>query len=168
MAKIETAIKDAIARGARKHIRQVATPLRREVRRLRQFVRQLRQDVATLRDTAARWERAQQGRSWQPELSEAELKTARLSPRLVQKLRSRLGLSQASLARLVGVSAAAVVGWEGGRSTPAGRNRGALIALRKVGRRESKRLLAALGTVPRRRARPAKRRARRRSSRPRR
>ena len=55
MAKIEMAIKDAIARGARKHIRSAATPLRRDVRRLRQAVRELRSQVAALRDVAARW-----------------------------------------------------------------------------------------------------------------
>ena len=38
MPKMERAIKDAIQRGARREIRLVATPLRREVRRLRHTV----------------------------------------------------------------------------------------------------------------------------------
>ena len=160
MARIETAIKDAIARGARKQLRQATTPIRKDVRRLRQLVRQLRQDVGALRDVAARWARSQQGQPWRPAASEQELKAARLSPRLIQKLRARLGLSQVGLARLVGVSAAAVVQWERGRSAPAEQNRNALIGLRKVGRREVKQLLAELGP-PARRSRPAKRRARR-------
>src|SRR6266851_9328607 len=68
--------------------------------------------------------------------------TARLSPRLVQSLRRRLGLSQMALARLMGVSAPAVAHWEAGESTPTGRNRVTLVAFRKVGKREVKELLA--------------------------
>lgn len=144
MPKIENAIRDAIARGARKQLRQVVTPLRREVRRLRQALRQLRADVSGVRDVAAHWQRATRARPWRPEVSEQESKAARLSPRLIQKLRARLGLSQARLSRLVGVSAAAVVQWERGRSAPSGENRKALVALRKLGRRDVKRALAAL------------------------
>jgi len=42
----------------------------------------------------------------------------------------------------VGVSAPAVAHWEAGESTPKGPNRAALVALRKVGKREVKTLLA--------------------------
>ncbi len=47
-----------------------------------------------------------------------------------------------ALARLVGVSAPAVAHWEAGDSTPTGKNRVNLVALRKVGKREVKELLA--------------------------
>jgi DNA-binding transcriptional regulator YiaG len=149
LAKIEMAIRDAIARGARKQIRSTATSLRREVRRLRHAVRELRAQVATLREAAARWDESHAGRGWQPAVSEAEARAARLSPRLVRKLRLRLALSQAAVARLVGVSPAAVVQWEQGRATPSGKNRAALVGLRRVGRRQAKRLLAST-TVARR------------------
>jgi DNA-binding transcriptional regulator YiaG len=164
VAKIETAIRDAIVRGARKQIRQVASPLRREVRRLRQALRVLRVELSGVRDVAAQWQRAAQSKPWQPDVTDQESRTARLSPRLVRKLRTRLALSQALLSRLVGVSAAAVVQWERGRSTPSGRNRKALVALRKLGRRDVKRLLASLPKPSRARKRPArtKRRAARR------
>ena len=144
MAKIEIAIRDAIARGARKQIRQVASPLRREVRRLKRVLRQLRQDVAMMREVAAQWQRAAQAKPWQPDVSEAESKAARLSPRLIRKLRARLGLSQAALSRLVGASSAAVVQWERGRSAPSAQNRRALVALRRLGRRDARRVLAGM------------------------
>ncbi len=170
MAKIEMAIKDAIARGARKHIRSAAAPLRRDVRRLRQAVRELRAQLAALRDVAARWQQSDAGRRWQPAVSEDEARAARLSPGLIQKLRRRLALSQAAMARLVGVSPAAVMQWERGRATPVGKNRAAIVGLRRLGRRQAKRLLASAAAgrgKPRRpaasrrgRARP--RRARRR------
>jgi DNA-binding transcriptional regulator YiaG len=163
LAKIEMAIRDAIARGARKHIRSAATPLRRDVRRLRQAVRELRAQVAALRDAAARWADSQSSRGWQPGVSEDEARTARLSPGLIRKLRTRLALSQAAVARLVGVSAAAVVQWEQGRAAPTGKNRAALVGLRRLGKRQAKRLLSD-APVPRskaRRAKPARKRRRR-------
>jgi DNA-binding transcriptional regulator YiaG len=161
------AIKDAIARGARKHVRSAATPLRRDVRRLRQAVRELRTQLAALREVAARWSASQAGRGWQPDVSEEEARGARLSAGLIRKLRVRLALSQAAVARLVGVSPAAVVQWEQGRATPAGKNRAALVGLRRIGRRQAKRLLASVGAgqrTPRKRvaSRKRSRRSRRR------
>jgi DNA-binding transcriptional regulator YiaG len=170
LAKIEMAIREAIARGARKQVRAAATPLRREVRRLRHTVRELRTQLSALREVAARWQESHAGRAWQPPVSEEEARAARLSPRLVRKLRQRLALSQAAVARLVGVSPAAVVQWEQGRATPAARNRAALVGLRRLGRRQARRLLASVATerrpprrrVPSRRRGGRSRRARRR------
>jgi len=170
LAKIETAIRDAIARGARKQVRSAATPLRRDVRRLRQAVRDIRAQLASLREVAARWSDSHAGRGWQPAVSEEEARSARLSPGLIRKLRLRLALSQAAVARLVRVSPAAVVQWEQGRATPTGKNRAALVGLRRLGRRQAKRLLAsavaaggqARKSTPSRRRRARPRRARRR------
>src|SRR4029453_91522 len=93
----------------------------------------------------------------------------RLSPRLIQKLRARLGVSQVALARLVGVTGAAGGQWEHGRASPAGERRRAGIALRGLGRREVNRLLERMPkptakparragrSTPRRRARPSTR-----------
>lgn len=162
------AIRDAIMRGARKHVRSAAGPLRRDVRRLRQAVRELRAQVAAFREVAARWQQSDAGRRWQPAVSEDEARAARLSPGLIQKLRRRLALSQAAMARLVGVSPAAVMQWERGRATPVGKNRAALVGLRRLGRRQAKRLLAspAAGRVkPRKSAGPRRGRARRRPAR---
>jgi DNA-binding XRE family transcriptional regulator len=141
VAKIETAIRDAIARGARRQVRQTTSPLRREVRRLRAAVGRLRQEVTALKVIAERWRDAARATPWHAGVSDADVEAARLSAGLVRKLRSRLGLSQAALGRLVGVSGAAVVSWEQGRSSPAGENRRALIALRRRGRRDVRRLL---------------------------
>jgi DNA-binding transcriptional regulator YiaG len=167
--KIEVAIKDAIRRGAGRQIRQATTPLRREVRRLRRIVASLRKDLIALKATAILWERSAQQTPWSATVSEEAAKAARLSPRLIQKLRARLGVSQAALGRLVGVTGASVVQWEHGRASPAGERRRALIALRGLGRREVKRLLERMPkptakparragrSAPRRRARPSTR-----------
>jgi len=80
---------------------------------------------------------------------------------VIQKLRRRLKLTQGELAKLVGVSVVAVGSWEAGRSRPQGSRRAALVALRKLGRREVVRLLAGI-PEPDRARRSARRRARRR------
>jgi DNA-binding transcriptional regulator YiaG len=77
------------------------------------------------------------------EAAPEEVKAARLSPGLIKKLRKRLGLTQGELAKIVGVSTTAVGFWEYGKAKPEGRNREALVALRKLGRREVRGILAA-------------------------
>ena len=163
MAKLEAAMKEAIARGARKQVRHMVLPLRREVVRLRRKVLEAHTLLRTLRRSAAGWERMMNAAPPVPPVSEDEAKGARLSPRLVQSLRRRLGLSQLALARLVGVSAPAVAHWEAGNSTPKGQNRAALVGLRKVGKREVKRLLARrIKETASQKPRPHRRRKRRR------
>jgi DNA-binding transcriptional regulator YiaG len=123
LAKLESVIREVIARGARRQVRVVVTPLRREVIRLRRKVADLQVTVTTLRRSANGWERLMEVAPAIPPVSEEDAKAARLSPRLIGSLRRRLGLSQTALARLVGVSAPAVAHWEGGVSTPTGQNR---------------------------------------------
>src|SRR5713226_8869924 len=134
-------MKEAIARGARRQVRVLVQPLRREVVRLRRKMGELQGTLTTLRRSAAGWKRLMEAAPPLPQVSEEEAKAARLSPGLVQSLRKRLGLSRMALARLVGVSAPAVAHWEAGESTPTGQNRVTLVALRKVGKREVKELL---------------------------
>jgi DNA-binding transcriptional regulator YiaG len=142
LAKLESVIKEAIARGARRQLRLALTPLRREVSRMRRRVAEMQSALATLDRKAAGWERLRETVPAIPPVSESAARAARLSPRLVRSLRRRLGVSQTALGRLVGVSAAAVAHWEGGTAAPAGQKRATLVALRGVGRREIKALLA--------------------------
>jgi DNA-binding transcriptional regulator YiaG len=142
VAKLEVVMKEAIARGARKQVRGFVTPLRREVLRLRRKVAELHGTVTTLQRSAASWDRVMKATPLMPPVSEAEAKTARLSARLIGSLRRRLGLSQLALAHLVGVSGPAVAHWESGTSTPTGKNRVSLVALRKLGKQQVRELLA--------------------------
>jgi len=71
-----------------------------------------------------------------------EVKAARVSPGLIKRLRARLGITQGELATLVGVSQSAVGSWEYAKAKPEGHNREALVALRKLGKREVAGILA--------------------------
>ena len=57
MAMLETVMKEVIARGARKQVRLVVIPLRREVVRLRTKLKDLQASVLTLRQGANGWKR---------------------------------------------------------------------------------------------------------------
>ena len=167
MAQLESAIKETIARGARRQVRAVVMPLRRELLRLRKRMTTLQATIMTLRQSANGWKRFLEIAPPIPQVSEEEAKAARLSPRLIASLRKRLGLSQSALARLMGVSAAAVAHWEAGNAAPTGLNRANLVALRRVGKREAKELLARRSketAAPRPRSR-RRRRTRRKKSR---
>jgi DNA-binding transcriptional regulator YiaG len=59
-----------------------------------------------------------------------------IGPQQIKDLRRTLGLSQGKLARLIGVSAAAVGTWEQGTSAPGPRSREALARIRGTGEKE--------------------------------
>jgi DNA-binding transcriptional regulator YiaG len=80
-----------------------------------------------------------------PSAPEKDLEHARLSPRIVRAQRARLGLSREAFANLLGVSAGAVQTWEGGHSKPGDQARAALVAVRKIGKREARWRLETLG-----------------------
>ncbi len=87
----------------------------------------------------------------------------RFSPAWVRSHRRRLRMSRALYARLVGVSAQTIMGWEGGRSRPRRKALQTWRAVREMGVRELKKRLEEGGTPPGRRVarRVRKRRARR-------
>jgi DNA-binding transcriptional regulator YiaG len=64
------------------------------------------------------------------------------TPQTLRKIRARLGVTQAELAKLVGVSGNAAWQWEAGRAAPRGRKVKAIQELTKIGKREVRRRLA--------------------------
>ena len=141
MGKIETAVKSEITRLAKKEIRAVCQPLARDVRQLKRTASQLRKVVLALEKVATLWHEQVREQRTVLQASEEEVEAARFSPRLIRSLRKRLGLSQRELATVVGVTSASVGFWEQGRTRPAGPNRAALVALRKLGKRDVRRIL---------------------------
>ena len=141
MGKIETAVKSEITRLAKKEIRAVCGPLARDVRELKRTVSSLRKTLASLAKTGKEWTKQTRAQKAELKAPEEEVKAARFSPRLIRSLRKRLGLSQQQLATAVGVSTVSVGLWEQGKTRPTGPNRTALVALRKLGRRDVRKIL---------------------------
>ena len=136
-------VRTAIMATAGGGTRATYLPLARDVRRLKRTVSALRKTVAVLARLGTEWQTERQAQRAKLVVVPEEVKAARVSPRLIKKLRARLGITQGELATLVGVSGSAVGAWEYGKAKPEGHNREALVALRKLGRREVRGILAA-------------------------
>jgi DNA-binding transcriptional regulator YiaG len=75
---------------------------------------------------------------------EEELEGVRYSARSVRAQRQRLGLSQPDYAKLVGVSPMSIYNWEAGNTRPRSEQIAALVAVRKLGKREAMKKLELL------------------------
>jgi DNA-binding transcriptional regulator YiaG len=142
VGKIEMALKAEIARLSRRETRAlVARPIV-ELRSLRARVGALERELRALRSACAGEQAKAKARSAAEAVTAEKAAKARLSPKLLKKLRGRLKVSQGELAKLVGVTTAAVGFWESGKSQPKPETKARIVALRRLGRREVRRLLA--------------------------
>lgn len=141
MGKIEGIIKSEIMRLAKREIRKISVPLGRDVRSLKSAVSQLRRAVLTLqRITAIQQKELEKGKK-PLEAAPEEVKVSRFSPRLIRSLRGHLGITQKELAILTGVTVGAIHQWESGQFKPSMKKKAVMVAIRKLGRREVRKLL---------------------------
>jgi len=145
----EEAVRSAIVRTVKRECRASYEPLTRDVRELKREVARLAAAVRSLQQSYGRPAAAGAARPQLEPVAEDEVMRARLSPDAIRRLRAGLGVTQAQLATLIGVTGPAIAQWEGGTSEPRGKNRAALVALRKLGRREVGRMLAMSGVMSR-------------------
>ena len=141
MAKFESIIKSEMMRLAKREVRKVSVPLGSDVWSLKSAVSQLRKAVLTLqRITASQQKELERGKT-PLEAAPEEVKISRFSPRLIRSLRGHLGITQKELAILTGVTVGAIHQWESGRFKPSMKKKAVMVALRKLGRREVRKLL---------------------------
>ena len=165
MGKVESIIKSEILRLAKREMKKSFVPLSRDVRSLKGMVSQLRKAVSGLQRFAAQQEKALRGQKIPLEAAPEEVKKARFSPRLIKSLRKHLGVTQKEMATLAGVTVGAIFQWEKGIFEPRGEKKKVLVALRKLGRREARKILEEKSAemTPKRNPR-AERKTRRRTS----
>ena len=141
MSKLETIIKSEIVRLAKREIRKISVPLGRDVRSLKSAVSQLRKAVLTVQRITATQQKELERGKMPLEAAPEEVKMSRFSPRLVRSLRGHLGITQKELAILTDVTVGAVHQWESGQFKPSMKKKAVMVALRKLGRREVRKLL---------------------------
>jgi DNA-binding transcriptional regulator YiaG len=141
MGKLEATIKSEIVRLAKREMRNTFFPLRRDVWLLKSTVSQLRKTVLALERLAASQQKELKKREIPLEATPEELKKSRFSPRLIQSLRKHLGITQKELATLAGVTVGAAHLWEKGKFEPKDEKKRVMVALRKLGRRDVRKLL---------------------------
>jgi DNA-binding transcriptional regulator YiaG len=76
------------------------------------------------------------------EATPEEVKASRLTPERIRGLRKKLGISMRELGVLTGSSVGTILSWEKGKFKPRGEKKAALVALRKVRKRDVKKMLA--------------------------
>jgi len=141
MGKFEGIIKSEIVRLARKEVRKTLVPLGRDIRLLKNTVSQLRKTVLVLGRLAASQQKQLKKKEVPLEATPEEINKSRFSPALIRSLRRHLRISQKQLAALAGVTVGAVAVWESGKFKPKDEKKAVIVALRKLGRREVRKLL---------------------------
>lgn len=141
MGKFEGIIKSEIVRLAKREVRKISVPLGRDVWSLKGAVSQLRKAVLTLQRITAQQQKALEKGEMPLEAAPEEVKVSRFSPRLIRSLRLHLGMTQRELAILTGVTVGAVHLWESGQFKPSEKKKAVMVALRKLGRREVRKLV---------------------------
>jgi DNA-binding transcriptional regulator YiaG len=141
MGKFEGMIKSEIVRLAKREVRKISVPLARDVWSLKSAVSQLRKTVLVLQRITAQQQKELEKGEIPLEAAPEEVKVSRFSPRLIRSLRGHLGITQKELAILTGVTVGAVHLWESGQFKPSDKKKAVMVALRKLGRREVRKLV---------------------------
>jgi DNA-binding transcriptional regulator YiaG len=141
LGKVESTIKAEIQRLAKHEVRTVFRPLRKEVWGIRLKLSNLLKAFAPMNRLA---KEISESKAKEPKLaaSPEEVKASRFTPERIKRLRNKLGISQRELGILVGSTTGAVLSWEKGKFKPQGEKKAALVALRKVRKRDVKKMLA--------------------------
>ena len=137
---IKQVLNDEIRRLARKEVKAALTPLLETVSALRKQVAEQKKQIAALEKRCAAVE---------PETSaipvaaaDEDEKHVRLNAAGILRLRTKLGLTQGEFAKVLGVAMHTVSVWEQGRRTPRHNHKVRICALRGIGKRELKKMLA--------------------------
>lgn len=142
MGKMESTIKSEILRLAKREVRSAFFPIRREVWAMRLKLSGLSKSFAPLDRMAKEQIRREEGKKPILEASPEEVKASRLTPERIRNLRKKKGISQRELGILTGATTGAVLSWEKGKFKPKGDKKTALVALRKLNKRDLKKMLA--------------------------
>ena len=138
MSNFSSIIRGEIYRISRRTARSQVAPIKKDVAILKHVVSQQKRLLARLeRDNARLVAEANERLAVPPRVTEKELRGSRIGPSLVRSQRVRLGLSRNNFARILHVSPGAVFNWETGKSRPRQEAKAALVAIRRLGRREA-------------------------------
>lgn len=142
MPNIASVLKSEIARICRKELKAEIGGLRKASANYRREIAALKREIAGLRKEVAGVSKG----SKKPVAEAAPKGSPKARHRFQAKglvaLRSRLGISRESFAKLAGVSALSIYNWEHGKATPRAAQLASLAKVRGMGKREAEAALA--------------------------
>lgn len=163
MPDIARVLKEEIQRLARKEVKAATAALRKDTVVLKRVAADHKRRIVKLeRDNRGLRMDAARRRKESLEVTDKEVGRARITAKMVRGMRSKLGLSQAELAKLLDVNSQTVYQWEHkeGRLSFRGNAKAAILAVRKLSRQEAQQRLDALSQK-----KAAKKRAKRKKKR---
>ena len=134
-------MKAEIERLAKHEVRTAFRPLRKEVWGIRLKLSNLLKAFVPMNRLAKEIAESK-AKELKLAASPEEVKASRFTPERIKLLREKLGISQRELGILVGATTGAVLSWEKGKFKPQREKKAALVALRKVKKRDVKKMLA--------------------------
>jgi DNA-binding transcriptional regulator YiaG len=140
MSNLAKLLKETIERAAKKQARAETNTLKKASMRHRKITSDLSSRVKDLERQVAQLQK----RLPQSSPEEAAAGHVRFSPKMVQAMRKKLGLTAKRFGMLIGASTGTIGNWEHGKSRPRKSQMTALAGLRKMGKREAKRKLEKL------------------------
>lgn len=136
MPNLAQALKQEIARVARKQLRIEIQPLKTANARYRSQIAALTKQVATMERQVKRSTKANGRNIEAADTGNEPERQIRFSPTRLAAQRKRLGLSAREFGQLIGVSALSVYKWEKGETRPRAKQLEAIASVRGVGKRE--------------------------------
>ena len=133
MPNIQQFLSDEIRRLARKEVKLMLDPLQARMSEMRKTIAELRRQI-----------KAQEKNVREPaRIDDAVPKErpVRISGERIAKLRTKLKLTQAEFADLIGVNRISVSHWELGKNIPGEAQKRKIAAVRDMGKRELKKIL---------------------------
>ena len=150
MSNLIAALKHEITRLARKEIRAQVGGVKQAVTQHRREIAKLKRELKAHQKKLAFLESRERVRVGQPAVAQDALDGARFSAKSVRAQRKRFKLSAGDFGKLIGVSGQTVYLWEHGKTRPRQSQFAALLAARKLGRREAVRRLEGVRRRPKR------------------
>ncbi len=143
MNSLTNALKSEIARVARKELKDELQALRKATTSHRSEIASLKREIKSLR-TQLKANAKVVKAALPTQAAEAPVTTRkiRFSAQGLAAQRAKLGLSQAQMAQLLGVSGLSVYKWESGKVQPRAAQLARIASIRKLGKREAAARLA--------------------------
>ena len=141
MPNVTAILKQEISRIAKKEAKSFFKDLPSSFGSLKRTVSEQKKRITALEAKVAKLEKSIAKDSKLSLPKPEELEHSRLGASNVVKLRKKLGITRAEMAKLVGSSTNSVFLWENGKATPRSQAKSKIIALRGLGKREIKKLL---------------------------
>ncbi len=136
MPNLAAVLRTEICRLAKREIKAATGTTKQAVAQFRRDIARLKREVGTQAKEIA-FLRGQEKKRLGLRPTEEPLEGVRFSSRSVKAQRARLELSAADFGRLVGVSGLTIYHWESGEARPGKANLAALVAVRRLGKREA-------------------------------